>query len=80
MNRVAMRDYTFSDGTFVPKGTNICAAVRFMNTEAGTHDEGTSFRPWRFSDARECDEDPVKHASTNPSIDFLTFGYGRHAW
>lgn len=31
--RLAMSDFTFSDGTFIPKGTNVAVAGRAINQD-----------------------------------------------
>ena len=82
LRRLALKDFTFSDGTFIPKGTHVAAAQYCIQRDPEIHEDAGSFNPWRFSDAREKDTDPnsTKHAFVSTGLDYLTFGHGRHAW
>ena len=80
LNRIAVKDFTFSDGTFIPKGTMVAAATLPMHLDSDFYEDGESFKPWRFYDAREREGNSVKHAFVGTGIDFHSFGFGRHAW
>ena len=75
-----MKDYTMSDGTFIPKGTTVMTAVLPMQRDSDIYEDAQVFKPWRYSDAREREGDSVKFAATNAAPDFLSFGLGRNAW
>ena len=80
MHRLAMKDYTFSDGTFIPKGTVVGTPIQSIHADDENYERATTFNPWRFSDARAKATDTTKYAYTNTSPDYLSFGYGRHSW
>lgn len=93
-----LKDFTFSNGTFVPAGYNIAAAL------AATHHddvslldtvvkESTDTRPlkanyanarefdgFRFAHMREGDGESIKHQMVSLTLDYITFGTGRHGW
>lgn len=75
-----MKDFTFADGTFIPKGTMLVSAVLGIQSDSEYFEEGHLFNPWRFSDAREPHEGPSKQDFTSTSIKLHTLGHGRHAW
>lgn len=78
--RQAAKDFVFSDGTFIPKGTLLKAAVIPMQRDPEFYDDPEVFKPWRFSDAREEQGDSAKHSAVHIDVDYLTFGYGHHTW
>lgn len=75
-----MKDFTFSDGTLIPEGIFVGTAVLPMQHDSDFYEDGETFKPWRFSDAREKEGDSAKHAFVSTSIEYHTFGHGRHAW
>ncbi|KZT08258.1 cytochrome P450 [Laetiporus sulphureus 93-53] len=79
LNRKAMKDITFSDGTFIPAGTFVSAASRATHFDEGIYPDALKFNPWRFSDMRECQGESTKHHMVSTSVDYLSFGHGRHA-
>ncbi|KAJ7157791.1 cytochrome P450 [Mycena filopes] len=66
--RRVMQDFTFSDGTCIPAGTDI-----------GTYTPPREFDPLHFFRMRSKDGESSKHQLVNPSEDFLVFGIGRQA-
>jgi cytochrome P450 len=38
------------------------------------------FDPWRFANMRDEVGEGVKHQLVNTSLEYLTFGLGKHAW
>ena len=79
-DRRVLKDFTFSDGTLVPKGTHIVTAFLPAQHDPDFYGDPETFNPWRYSDAREREGDSVRHALTSPNPDYLIFGIGRHAW
>jgi len=80
MSRIAMKDFTFSDGTYIPKGTFIAAAIRPVHQDQGIYmDPGPDvFDGLRFYKLRGKDNTrKYDMSSTSPS--FLAFGHGPHA-
>ncbi|KZT39044.1 cytochrome P450 [Sistotremastrum suecicum HHB10207 ss-3] len=80
MARIALQDYTFSNGTFIPKGTvlNVISTARHADPEL-YGETAVDFDPFRYSVMREADGEGTKHHMVTPSIDYLPFGFGRHA-
>ncbi|KAF8528499.1 cytochrome P450 [Hysterangium stoloniferum] len=76
MTRKALMDFTFSDGTVIPKGTFISAAATPMHLDDEVYADAGVFNGFRFSGING---QGVKSqlSSTNP--DFIRFGHGRHA-
>ncbi|KAF9231273.1 cytochrome P450 [Melanogaster broomeanus] len=78
MLRKTMKDLTFSDGTFLPKGTSIIITSRPTHFDSKLYENPHTFDPFRF--ANMPDEDGsfrYQLVSTNP--EYLAFGHGRHA-
>ena len=80
MQRMALEDFTFKDGTFIPKGTMVSVAQRATHTEAGYYDDPLTFDPWRFSRIREEEGNITKQMATTASVAYIPFGLGKHAW
>lgn len=82
LNRYALRDYTFHDGTFIPKGAFVTASMWSLHMDDKNYEDARTFNPWRFVEKRESGEEgeSVKHQFTNTSVEYLSFGLGRHAW
>ena len=80
MSRIAMKDFTFSDGTYIPKGTSIAAAIRPVHQDQGIYmDPGPDvFDGLRFYKLRG-NENTRKYDITSTSPSFLAFGHGPHA-
>ncbi|TFK19403.1 cytochrome P450 [Coprinopsis marcescibilis] len=74
LQRIALQDYTFSNGVTVPKGTwvstdLVTAHSRYSNAE--------EFDPWRFYNIHKESGKPADITTTTP--EYLLFGHGRHA-
>lgn len=82
LNRYALRDYTFQDGTFIPKGAFVTASLYSLHMDDDNYEDASKFDPWRFVSKRESGEEgeSVKHQFTNTSVEYLAFGLGKHAW
>lgn len=76
MLRMAKKDFMFSDGTFIPKGTMVSVASDAIHHDEGFYSDPEVFNPWRFSDDGT---NKIKDV-TATSTEFLIFGHGRHAW
>ncbi|GJE90628.1 cytochrome P450 [Phanerochaete sordida] len=81
MSRIAVQDYTFADGTRVPKGTLVMAVSRSMHHDDAVYaPDADAFDPWRFARMREADGDAsLKHQMVHTSSDYVSFGHGKHA-
>ena len=75
-----MKDFTFSDGTFIPKGTIISVAIRSLHHDERFYENADVFEPFRFAEMHEDDSEGVKYQFASTAIDYLPFGLGKHAW
>ena len=81
MSRVALQDYTFSDGTRIPRGTLVMAASRPIHHDAELYaPDADAFDPWRFANMRQEEGETTKHQMVNTSNEYVSFGHGKHAW
>ncbi|KAF8637705.1 hypothetical protein AX16_010780 [Volvariella volvacea WC 439] len=79
MVRKALKDFTFSDGTTVPAGHFAAVCAIAVHHDPKNYEDPYSFRAFRFADLRQQEDESLKHQAANPSLDWLTFGSGRHA-
>ncbi|KAK7682140.1 hypothetical protein QCA50_014726 [Cerrena zonata] len=79
MTRLTLQDFTFSDGTFVPKGELISAAMHPMHHDSDVYTDPDIFNPWRFADLRSNEGEELKHQLVSTNSEYITFGHGRHA-
>jgi len=78
-----MRDFTFSDGTFIPQGTYVAATVGPVCVDEGIYEDPLTFKPFRFAEARDGADharEAVKNQLATTSPQHLLFGHGKHAW
>ena len=80
MGRIAMKDYTFSDGTFLPAGTFVCVPLYATHHDQRACNEPDTFDPFRFSTMREREGEASKHQMVTPALDYVPWGHGKHAW
>jgi hypothetical protein len=83
MERKALKDFTFSDGTFIPKGSHVAATAGPVHMDEEIYEDPLTFKPFRFAEAREGANDAreaVKNEMATTSLQNLLFGHGRHAW
>ncbi|KAF5349711.1 hypothetical protein D9756_008946 [Leucocoprinus leucothites] len=81
MNRKALKDWTMSDGTFIPAGTFIGVASAAMGVDEALFPDARTFRGFRFAEMRQGDGelDSIKHQMVALETDQIVFGHGRHA-
>ncbi|KAL4068714.1 cytochrome P450, partial [Scleroderma yunnanense] len=77
--RVTRTDVTLSDGTFLPKGTNIAFASHSIEHDGGNYENPDVFEPFRFVDLQDKCGDPSRYQLTSLSHDSLLFGLGKSA-
>ena len=75
-----MKDITLSDETLIRKGTILAAATHAMHHDNATYSNADDFDPFRFARMREGEGEGLKHQFVNTSLDYISFGHGRHAW
>ncbi|KAF9067174.1 cytochrome P450, partial [Rhodocollybia butyracea] len=79
MSRLALRDFTFSDGTVVPAGTIVSVASHGLHHDEAHYEDPESFKPFRFSDIRGQEGEALKHQMVAIDPSFALFGNGgRH--
>ncbi|KIJ21175.1 hypothetical protein PAXINDRAFT_65823 [Paxillus involutus ATCC 200175] len=79
MTRKAMKDFTFSDGTVVPKGTFVVTATQATHLDNEIYENAGTFDPFRFANMHEEDGEGAKHSSVSIHSGYLAFGHGKHA-
>ena len=79
MSRIVREPFTFSDGTYVPKGTYIAIPSHAIHLDESNYSNPTSFLPFRFVDKANKEITGRKVDMTSTSTDFLAFGHGLHA-
>ena len=73
MWRKTLKPVTFSSGITIPTGVFLAATATATQLDPANHRNPEMFDPWRFVD----DSGP-SFAST--TLDYITFGHGKHAW
>ncbi|KAL0574353.1 hypothetical protein V5O48_007595 [Marasmius crinis-equi] len=77
--RMAMENFTFSDGTVVPAGTLICTSPKGVHFDEKNYPEPNIFDPMRFYHMREREGESTKHQMVAPEASYLSFGAGKNA-
>ena len=85
-SRLAQQDFTFSDGTRVPKGTAMSVYISPTHLDETIYEDPSKFDGFRFVKMKERQRQDGSNASSEKrfdivtlSVNFLGFGYGRHA-
>ena len=79
IQRLAVDDFTFSNGVHIPKGTLIHGPVSSIEADPILYSEPEVFKPFRFVPDPSI-PDQLRKEMTTIGPDFLPFGYGRNAW
>ena len=74
--RLAVNDFTFSDGTAIPRGALVSVSSPTVHLNDKVYEDPLKFDGFRFSKMREGSAKRVGMVSSNP--DHLSFGQGRH--
>jgi hypothetical protein len=74
VNRMALQDYTFSDGTFIPKGTILTVPSMPHQMDADVYANPGNFEPFRFENSKEGDVTRKHFTTADPS--YMGFGLG----
>jgi len=77
MPRIVREPFTFSDGTYLPKGAYVAVPTYAIHSDGSNYPDPTSFVPFRFVDKAKTTGHKVDITAT--STEFLEFGHGRHA-
>jgi cytochrome P450 len=76
ITRVAVNDFTFSDGTTIPRGATVAVAAHNAHFNDEVYEDPLRFDGFRFSKMREGSTKKVGMVSS--SQDHFSFGLGRH--
>ncbi|KAG6829008.1 hypothetical protein H0H92_005985 [Tricholoma furcatifolium] len=80
MQRKILKDFTFSDGTVIPRGHTIAVANYATHHDEGNYTDPFEFDGFRFSKLREAQGGGFsKHQMVALSNDYIVFGNGKHA-
>ncbi|KAI0368837.1 cytochrome P450 [Pilatotrama ljubarskyi] len=79
LTRKSLKDITLHDGTRIPKGTMVMAAADATHHDDAVYADADVFDPFRFSRMREAEGESTKHQFVNTSVDYISFGHGKHA-
>jgi hypothetical protein len=79
LTRCALHPFTFSNGVTIPAGTAISTPITAIHTDGEIYPNPKKFDGFRFVNLREHDGVTGLQV-TSTSAEYLTFGYGRHAW
>jgi cytochrome P450 len=82
MNHLAVRPFTFSNGVTIPAGTLVAAPMSAIHMDEEVYSNAQNFDGFRFSKLSGLDGDATetKYQAVTTSSEYLSFGYGRHAW
>lgn len=81
LTRLAVKDFTFLDGTLIPKGTLVSAPIRAVHFDEEKYEHADVFDSWRFAKMENArDSESLRNEFVNTRPDFLSFGLGKHAW
>lgn len=73
MVRKAVKDYTFMDGTFIPKDTIVCTATA-VHQDEDNYTNPEVFDGFRFVGMEESEGDNGKHQMVNYTHSFKVYG------
>lgn len=82
MLRLALQDFTFSNGVRVRKGETVAAVGNALHHDTDIYDDALEFKPFRFYELGEADRaahTSHKYDMITPSHDYLAWGLGKHA-
>ncbi|KZT20329.1 cytochrome P450 [Neolentinus lepideus HHB14362 ss-1] len=79
MSRLALKDFVFSDGTFVPEGTILAVASGPLHHDGAVYPHGSNFDGFRFANIREEEGEGTRHQMVATTAVYVSFGHGRHA-
>ena len=74
--RLALQDYTFSDGTFIPAGATVGIPTEAVHTDPTNYENPTEFDGFRFSSLPDAEN--LRNQMVSGSTTFYSFGQGKH--
>ncbi|KAG7094523.1 hypothetical protein E1B28_005352 [Marasmius oreades] len=79
VRRLASKDFRFSNGTLIPKGTIISASPYALNFDENSYENPYTFDGFRSYNKRSEQGESLKHQMVTPGVDYVAFGTGKHA-
>ncbi|KAG5651716.1 hypothetical protein H0H81_007721 [Sphagnurus paluster] len=80
MERKLLKDFTFSDGTFVPKGHVITVASFATHHDEENYSDPNMFDGFRFARMSDSENEAFnRHQAVTLASEYVVFGNGRHA-
>ncbi|KAL2859609.1 cytochrome P450 [Aspergillus pseudodeflectus] len=79
MTRAVTKDFTFSDGTTVPKGSYVLVPMHAMYLDDSLYPNASTFDAFRWSRLREQPGDENRYQFVTTSPTHINFGHGRDA-
>ncbi|KAI8990629.1 cytochrome P450 [Trametes punicea] len=79
LTRKALKDVRLHDGTLIPRGSILLVAADATHHDDSIYADADVFDPFRFSRMREQDGEALKYQFVNTSLDYISFGHGKHA-
>ncbi|KIJ26788.1 hypothetical protein M422DRAFT_191786 [Sphaerobolus stellatus SS14] len=79
VTRMALKEFTFSDGTRIPKGTIMSAASAIPHLNDEVYPDPKTFDPFRFAKIREKEGQGTSNQFVATNNDYLASGHGKHA-
>jgi cytochrome P450 len=76
--RIVLQDFTFKDGTVLPRGTMIGVPNRAAHYDPARYPSPETFNPDRSVPVGS--KRSTSELTCTTRVDHLHFGYGRHAW
>ncbi len=77
--RIALQDFTFSDGTFIPKGAVVAAPINAIQYDEAYYPNAHEFQGFRFLDTKSDKEGDLRRSLVTLTSEYFPFGYGNHA-
>ena len=74
--RLALEDYSLSDGTFFPAGTHLAASTFSIHHDESIYLRSNEFIPFRFVNEGSND---IKLSASTTSVEYLPFGFGKQS-
>jgi cytochrome P450 len=79
MTRAVTKDFTFSDGTTVPRGSYVLVPMHAMYLDDSLYPNASTFDAFRWSRLREQPGDEKRYQFVTTSPTHINFGHGRDA-
>ncbi|KIJ39456.1 hypothetical protein M422DRAFT_781034 [Sphaerobolus stellatus SS14] len=80
LSRITLKGYTFSDGTWIPKGTMVSASSDSAHYDQSSYPNPREFSGFRYVDKGERERKGNRsYDAVTITEDFMSFGFGKHA-